>query len=65
MLRIDEHRRLVELELARDIEHWRNVKDITLQSDEMMGLFDYQEKYFIAEQARQTKTSSKKLGKKI
>ena len=59
MLRIDEHRRLVELELARDIEHWRNVKDITLQSDEMMGLFDYQEEYFIAKQARQTKGSSK------
>ena len=55
LLRIDEYKRLVELELARDIEHWRNVKGITPQSDEMMGLFDYQEKYFLAKQARQTK----------
>lgn len=55
LLRIDEYKRLVELELARDIEHWRNVKDITPQSDEMMGLFDYQEEYFLAKQARQTK----------
>ena len=29
LLRIDEYKRLVELELARDIEHWSNVKDIT------------------------------------
>ena len=55
LLRIDEYKRLVELELARDIEHWSNVKDITPQSDEMMGLFDYQEEYFLAKQARQTK----------
>ena len=55
LLRINEYKRLVELELARDIEHWKMVKDITPQSDEMMGLFDYQEEYFLAKQARQTK----------
>ena len=33
-LRIDEYKRLVELELAQDIKHWRNVK-----ADEIMGLF--------------------------
>ena len=55
LLRIDKYKRLMELKLARDIEHWSNVKDITPQSDEMMGLFDYQEEYFLAKQARQTK----------
>ena len=37
LLRIDEYKRLVELDPARDIEHWRNVKDITPQSDERWG----------------------------
>ena len=55
LLRIDEYKRLVELELARDIERWTNVKDITPQSDKMMGLFNYQEEYFLAKQAQQTK----------
>ena len=55
LLRIDEYKRLVELELAQDIERWTNVKDITPQSDKMMGLFNYQEEYFLAKQARQTK----------
>ena len=55
LLRIDEYKRLVELELARDIDHWKMVKDVTPQSDQMMELFDYQEEYFLAKQARQTK----------
>ena len=40
LLRIDEYKRLVELELARDIDHWKMVKDVTPQSDQMMELFD-------------------------
>ena len=55
LLQIDEYKRLVKLERARDIKNWRNVKDTTPQSDEMMGLFDYQEEYFLAKEARKTK----------
>ena len=34
LLRIDEYKRLVQLELARDIDHWRMVKEIAPQSIE-------------------------------
>ena len=33
LLRINKYKRLVELKLARDIEHWEMTKDITPQSD--------------------------------
>ena len=52
---MDEYTRLVELELARDIEHWKVVKEIAPQSDKMIELFEYQADYFLEKQARQTK----------
>ena len=55
LLRMDEYKRLVELELARDIEHWKFVKDMAPQSEVMMELFEYQEEYFLEKQSRQTK----------
>ena len=55
LLRMDEYKRLVELELARDIEHWKLVKDMAPQSEAMMELFEYQEEYFLEKQSRQTK----------
>ena len=54
-LRIKKYKRLVELNLARDIEHWKMAKDTTPQSDKMMGLCDYQEEYIVVKQARQIK----------
>ena len=54
LLRIDEYKRLVQLDLARDIDHWRMVKEITPQSDQIMELFQYQDGYFLGKQSRQT-----------
>ena len=42
LLKKDKYKRLVELELARDIEHWTKVTEIKPQSDKMIELFDYQ-----------------------
>ena len=55
LLRLDEYKRFVQLELARDIEHWKKVTDIAPQSDQMMELFGYQAEYFLQKQSRQTK----------
>ena len=46
-------KRLVELGLARDIEHWKLVKDMVPQSEEMVELMEYQEEYFLQKQSRQ------------
>ena len=46
LLRIDEYKRLVDLELAWDMEYWKQVKNIVSQSKEMIELFKYQEDYF-------------------
>ena len=54
LLRLDEYKRLVQLELARDIEHWKKVMNIAPQSDRMLELFDYQAEYFLQKQSRQT-----------
>ena len=55
LLRMDEYKRLVELELAWDIEHWKVVKEIAPQSNKMIKPFEYQADYFLEKQARQTK----------
>jgi len=55
LLRLDEHHTLVRLELARSIEHWKDVREIDPQSDKMMELFKHQEDYFLEKQTRQTK----------
>ena len=55
LLRMDEYQMLVRLELARSIEHWKCIKEIDPQSDEMMELLEYQQDYFLAKQSRQTK----------
>ena len=54
LLKVDEYKRLVGLELARDIEHWKSVTQIEPQSDKMMELFDYQADYFLQKQSKQT-----------
>ena len=53
LLRMDEFKRLVELGLARDIEHWKLVKDMVPQSEVMVELMEYQEEYFLQKQSRQ------------
>ena len=53
LLRMDEFKRLVELGLARDIEHWKLAKDMVPQSEEMVELLEYQEEYFLQKQSRQ------------
>ena len=50
LLWINEYKRLVELELARDIGHWKMVKKIAPQSDRIMELFEYQDGYFLDKQ---------------
>ena len=55
LLWIDEYKRPVELELARDIDYWKMVKEIAPQSDQMMELFEYQDGYILDKQSRQTK----------
>ena len=55
LLWIDEYRRLVQLELARNIDDWRMVKEIVPQSDRMMELFEYQDGHFLDKQPRHTK----------
>ena len=55
LLRIDEYKWLLQLELAQDIDHWRMVKEIAPQLDQMMELFEYQDGYFLDKQSRQTK----------
>ena len=52
LLRIDEYKRLVQLKLARDVDHWRMVKEIAPQLDRMMELFEYQDRYFLDKQSR-------------
>ena len=54
LLRKDEYKRLVELELAWDINHWTRVTEIEPLSEEMAELFDYQADYFPDKQSRQT-----------
>ena len=54
LLKMDEYKRLVGLELARDIAHWKSVTQIEPQSDKMMELFDYQADYFLQKQSKQT-----------
>ena len=54
LLRKDEYKRLVELELAWDINHWTRVTEIEPLSEEMAELFDYQADYFLGKQSRQT-----------
>ena len=46
-------KRLVELGLARDIEHWKLVKDMVPQSEEMVELMEYQEEHFLQKQSQQ------------
>ena len=53
LLRKDEYKRLVELELAWDINHWTRVTEIEPLSEEMAELFDYQADYFLGKQSRQ------------
>ena len=55
LLRIDEYKRLVQLKLAQDVDHWRMVKEIAPQLDRMIKLFRYQDGYFLDKQSRQTK----------
>ena len=52
-LRMDEYHSLVELELARDIEHWSKVTQIEPHLDKMIELFEYQEDYFLQRQQKQ------------
>ena len=47
LLLIDEYKRPVQLKLARDIDHWRMVKKTAPQSDQMMELFEYKDRYFL------------------
>ena len=54
LLKMDEYKRLVGLDLARDIEHWKSVTQIEPQSDKMIELFDYQADYFLQKQSKQT-----------
>ena len=53
LLRMDEFKRLVELGLARNIEHWKLVKDMVPQSEEMLELLEYQAEHFLQKQSRQ------------
>ena len=54
LLKMDEYKRLVGLELARDTDHWTSITQIEPQSDKLMELFDYQADYFLQKQSRQT-----------
>ena len=51
-IQIDEYKRLVLLDLAQNIDHWRMVKEMAPQSDQMMELFEYQDGYFLNKQSR-------------
>ena len=53
LLRMDEFKRLVEIGLARNIEHRKLVKDMVPQSTAMVELMEYQEEYFLQKQSRQ------------
>ena len=54
LLKMDEYKRLVGLELARDIDHWTSVTQVEPQSDKLMELFDYQADYFLQKRSKQT-----------
>ena len=47
LLRMDEYQMLVQLELARSVEHHKYIKEIDLQFNEMMELLEYQQYYFL------------------
>ena len=55
ILQMDEYQIMIRLELAWSIEHWKDIKEIELQSDEMIGLFEYQQDYFLEKQLKQTR----------
>ena len=56
MLRIDEYKWLVQLELTRDVDHWRMVKErAPPQLDQIMELLEYQDGYFLDKVSPQTK----------
>ena len=50
---MDEYKKLVERELARGIEHWRDVKEFEPQSEKMKELFEWQAEYKLKKQSRQ------------
>ena len=54
LLRKDKYTRLVELELARDINHWTEVMETEPLLEEMAELFDYQADYFLDKHSMQT-----------
>ena len=53
LLKMDKYKKLVERELARDIEHWRDVKEFEPQSERMKELFEWQAEYKLKKQSRQ------------
>ena len=52
LLKLAEHKVLVERELARNIKHWSDVKEFEPQSEKMKELFDYQADHFLEKQSR-------------